>query len=94
VIALQSHNSGECELEKWQLTRSGGKLNYMLRWIVYMLAFMLFLQGVLVIIAGKQFDVESLAALIVAAILQGISVATIRWHIFERRRTMNKHHND
>lgn len=74
------------EQEKWQQIRKKGKLLYGLRWTMYMLVFLLFVQGVLYTTGSRPFN-SNLIAIIAVSFIVGIGSATIRWMIFERRFT-------
>ncbi|MGO4695948.1 hypothetical protein AB4Z50_16870 [Paenibacillus sp. 2TAB26] len=71
--------------EKWSKIRTKGKLSYAIRWVLYLLIYVLIIQGVLIVLGRKSVDQIEMAPIIFISVVVGVTLSLIRWSVFEKK---------
>ncbi|WP_054025107.1 hypothetical protein [Bacillus sp. FJAT-28004] len=71
--------------EKWSKLRTKGKLPYAIRWVLYLLFYILFIQGLLIVLDRKSVDEIEIGPIIFISVIVGVAVSMIRWSVFEKK---------
>jgi uncharacterized membrane protein YczE len=73
------------EVDRWDAIRKRGKLLYIVRWMSYIILFMLFVRASIAIFNKKSLDIDDILSMLAVGLFMGLLISLIRWRILENK---------